>query len=362
MFAINKKPTTEAYKPKHDIKQLFDILRIQRPAGSDSDESFVNNKLLTITGALQDEYGNVFVPVRMDESTTMFSCHTDTVHPKPHADFKNKLQLDNITNHVFTDGTSQLGADDGTGIWFMLNMIDANIPGLYAFHRDEEVGGIGSTASAEDNAKFIEDLGIERCIAFDRHYFKDVITHQGTRCASDAFALALSKELNQSPGFAFEPCDGGVFTDSANYTHLIPECTNISVGYWKQHTLKETQDVAFADKLLDRLLQIDWEALPTVRDCVLDNESAWEPDWKDTNYNFYNNPYEIGSHATSPYSNSSGSHYIDNMDIVDMLEEFPLECATIMENWGISEDALRKEIREQKDMLDPTAEHDSLYY
>ena len=106
-----------------------------------------------------DAYGNVFVEVSMDKSTTMFSCHTDTVHPKPHADFKNKLVIDPMTNHLFTDHKSQLGADDGTGIWFMLAMIEAKVPGLYAFHRDEEVGGLGSSESAKINKDYL--AGIE---------------------------------------------------------------------------------------------------------------------------------------------------------------------------------------------------------
>jgi hypothetical protein len=253
----------------------------------------------------------------------MFSCHTDTVHPKPHADYKNKLVIDPMTNHLFTDRKSQLGADDGTGIWFMLAMIEAKVPGLYAFHRDEEVGGLGSSASAKDNYEYLMALGLQRCVAFDRHYYEDVITHQGTRCASDEFAQALSNELNITPGFKFKPCDAGVFTDSANYTHMIPECTNLSVGYWSQHTIKETQDVGFAEKLLARLLQIDWEALPTSRD-VTDNDFSFD------DYGFYDR----------------GAY-----DMLDLCEEHPVEVAEILEDYGVTVQELREQIDQKLDLI-----------
>ena len=309
--------------PANDVQKLFNILEVQRPSGSQTEEDWVTNNLLSLEGARMDAYGNVFVEVSMDKSTTMFSCHTDTVHPKPHADYKNKLVIDPMTNHLFTDHKSQLGADDGTGIWFMLAMIEAKVPGLYAFHRDEEVGGLGSSASAKDNYEYLMALGLQRCVAFDRHYYEDVITHQGTRCASDEFAQALSNELNVTPGFKFKPCDAGVFTDSANYTHMIPECTNLSVGYWSQHTIKETQDVGFAEKLLARLLQIDWEALPTSRD-VTDNDFSFD------DYNYYDR---------SAY------------DMLDLCEEHPIEVAEILEDYGVTVQELREQIDQKLDLI-----------
>ena len=314
MFAITKP----------NVQKLYNILEIQRPSGSQSEEDWVTNNLLSIPTARMDAYGNVFVAVSMDKSNTMFSCHTDTVHPKPHADFKNKLVIDPMTNHLFTDHKSQLGADDGTGIWFMLAMIDAKVPGLYAFHRDEEVGGLGSSESAKINKDYLASFNLERCIAFDRHYYEDVITHQGTRCASDTFAQALSDQLNITPGFKFKPCDSGVFTDSANYTHLIPECTNISVGYWSQHTIKETQDIWFAEKLLDRLLQINWESLPTVRN-VTDNDSPFDE------FDFMYDKF--------------------NIDMFDLCEQHPAIIAEILEDYGVGVSELQELVDEKLDLV-----------
>ena len=138
-----------------DLNRLFGILKLQRPSGSLQEANFTKGILDSYEDAWADDYGNVIVPVKMESSSTMFSCHTDTVHPKPNKKYKNKLFVDTENKQVFTDGSSQLGADDGVGAWFMMNMIEAGIAGLYIFHRDEEVGGLGSTYFAENHSDYI---------------------------------------------------------------------------------------------------------------------------------------------------------------------------------------------------------------
>jgi hypothetical protein len=59
---------------------------------------------------------------------------------------------------------------------------------------------------------------------------------------------------------------GGVFTDTANYIELIPECTNVSCGYQNEHTGKETLHLPTVFALRDACLSVDWENLPTKRD------------------------------------------------------------------------------------------------
>jgi hypothetical protein len=57
----------------------------------------------------------------------------------------------------------------------------------------------------------------------------------------------------------------GVFTDSANFMELIPECTNISVGYFNEHTYKEALNIDFLEKLADACLKVNWTSLPVAR-------------------------------------------------------------------------------------------------
>ena len=63
---------------------------------------------------------------------------------------------------------------------------------------------------------------------------------------------------------------GGSFTDTANYTDVggpdgngIPECTNLSCGYYNAHTQSEYQDYAFLEIFLEGLIATPWETLYT---------------------------------------------------------------------------------------------------
>jgi hypothetical protein len=105
-------------------------------------------------------------------------------------------------------------------------------------------------------------------VAFDRRGTWSVITHQfGGRCCSDEFGEALAAQLNMhNDDFMYVTDDGGVFTDTANYTEIIPECTNLSVGYYDEHTDRERLDLAHLFALRDALLKVNWGALPVKRD------------------------------------------------------------------------------------------------
>ena len=70
------------------------------------------------------------------------------------------------------------------------------------------------------------------------------------------------------------PDDTGVYTDTAEFTGIIPECTNISVGYYSEHTDKEKLDVIHLQALADRCLRIDWDGLATKRDPSV-HDSKW---------------------------------------------------------------------------------------
>lgn len=153
----------------------------------------------------------------------------------------------------------------------MRNMIRAGIPGRYVFHREEEVGGLGSSYVAKEMPKLLD--GIKFAIAFDRKGGKDVITHQaGQRTASDAFAKSLAAALDP---LVYLPDDWGVFTDTANYDQIVPECSNISVGYYNAHTRDELQDVYHAQQLLKVLLKADFTKLVCERDPSKPDVDDW---------------------------------------------------------------------------------------
>jgi len=163
-----------------------------------------------------------------------------------------------------------LGADDKLGCYILCRLIEAGVDGLYVFHIGEEMGGIGSTYLSQHKPEYFN--GIQHCIAFDRMDYGDIITHQsGGECCSATFANALADQMsdNLPPMQPMAPCAFGSFTDSANYTSLIPECTNVSVGYKNQHRSTEYFDHEWLERhLIPALLKVDWAGLPVEREAT----------------------------------------------------------------------------------------------
>lgn len=296
------------------VEVLLDILRRPRFSSTEGEAYVIDTYIRPLAGCIEDGYGNFWVEIPDADgkrAVTMFSSHLDTVH-KRSATGTYKLSLQRNWLKVAGEG-GVLGADCGTGVWIMLNLIAAGVPGLYVFHRDEEIGGGGSSYIAENLPGRLE--GIKHCIAFDRKATSHVITHQGgSRCCSDAFANAFADLLNLGSGMEFEPNDGGSFTDSANYTHLIPECTNLSIGYYDQHTMEERQDLSFAAALVLKLISLPFDQLPAERDP--EAEEDYEDDWR----NYFRQGY---------YSNSRVSR------AEQLVEEYPHVVADLLDTMGI---------------------------
>ena len=184
----------------------------------------------------------------------MWSSHTDTIHHQE--GYQKLLVTAGGVASVHPDNlfSSCLGADDTTGCWIMREMIAARIPGLYIFHRGEEKGCKGSRWIVKNTPEILK--GIKVAIAFDRMNYGDVITSQGGNTASHQFAYDMSDLL----GDWWKPSPG-VYTDTAEYAELVPECSNLSVGYFNQHCSTEWQDLCFASYLRDKMVTISVEEI-----------------------------------------------------------------------------------------------------
>ncbi len=241
-----------------DHGELLAMLTYRRPYGGETVDQFCAEYLDHIDGMIIDGFGNRLITVGDDQPSTLFSSHTDTVHLE---DGRQKIIVDTFAGLIYKEDDQPLGADCATGIYIMLKMIAAKIPGLYIFHAGEEIGGLGSAWIVENNPSLLDN--IDRAIAFDRKLDHSVITKQfGGRCCSDSFAQAVADQLGGN--FKIDPT--GVFTDTANYTDLVSECTNISVGYDCEHTASEYQDLTFLDQIIPALIALDWDRLPVDRD------------------------------------------------------------------------------------------------
>lgn len=209
----------------------------------------------------EDGLGNFYFLIG-ESPSTMFTCHLDTACKE-----YQKVNHVIIDGYIHTDKKTILGADDKAGMVVLLSLIEKNIPGLYYFFIGEEVGCIGSSRVSETWETNVFSKHIKKVISFDRKGTDSVITDQlyGT-CCSNEFASDLSNKLNiVDTSFKFKPDHTGVFTDSAKFMELVPECTNISVGYYNEHTVNEKQDIIFLNKLCNAVVKIDWESLPVKR-------------------------------------------------------------------------------------------------
>jgi len=241
------------YNPK-DVVYTFKSLCYQTYPYGTEDEIL---KFIDLPLQL-DDYGNYYI--KIGETNTMFTSHFDSA-----CKTQEKINLLSFKKDEWSffcsDGKTILSGDDKAGVTVMLYMIAHNIPGLYYFFIGEEVGGIGSGLLSKNYDKCEHAKGITKCVSFDRRNYHSIITHQSlTRTCSDAFANSLCEELiNQ--GLHYELDDTGSFTDSANFIAVINECTNVSVGYFKEHTTGEYVNITFLEQLCQACVNINWENL-----------------------------------------------------------------------------------------------------
>ena len=321
-----------------NIRESFLTLTKRRyPNGTENLAMDIVKSILPDREFKKDQFGNYWLYIPMSDgsdSTSMFTCHIDTIDRGPYKsygyyddkkwdpvlkkyvtnpDYKKPKDDDKSIVHVFdgdfvkTDGKSNLGADDKAGTVIMLNMISENVPGLYYFFIGEESGCIGSSSLSrvfEDQKDYPTKM--DRCVSFDRKGYDSIITEQMSVCASNEFANELAGRLNKY-GFWFGPDPTGVYTDSAEFVDVIPECTNISCGYFSEHTTSEKQDLEFLTLLAITVTQIDWETLPVVREkstIYTGKKSSYKGSKYGSRWNDYDYDYGYGNYGSSSYGSS----------------------------------------------------------
>jgi hypothetical protein len=253
-------------KTTKPIDRLLNILTYRRQHESEGEREFVETYFKDFK-TLKNEQGEILAYIyenhnKKAKTNILWSAHIDTMHNSTPELITQEVFIDAFGT-AFVDSSSDcLGADDGAGVFLMLEMIDANVEGTYIFHRGEERGGWGSSQIAELHADYIKQF--THAVAFDRRGTTSIITHQrGGRCASDDIGTALIKLFGKD----FQLDTTGIYTDTAEYAHLVPECLNISIGYQSEHTSAETLDTAHVLRMRDTILAYDWtrQALPVVR-------------------------------------------------------------------------------------------------
>lgn len=256
---------TFKFNPK-DVRSTFiSLVTKTYPNGRESE-------VLKFLPKLQKDKVDNYYHIIGDNPTTMFCCHLDTADRIQSNVNLFTLKDDKGDEIIYTDGVTILGADDKAGVTVLLYMMAHNIPGIYYFFIGEERGAIGSSAlsSIYENIPYLKN--IKRCVAFDRRDVFSIITSQlGNMCCSKDFSDALAGELKKG-GLSYKADPTGIFTDSASFLEDIPECTNLSVGYYSEHTGKERQNISFLERLCKASVIVNWESLPTVRKVGISDE------------------------------------------------------------------------------------------
>lgn len=254
---------------------LHRALSLKRPHGGAGVQALIQYLAAHLPDVRVDGFGNLHIDTRSEaRHRTLFVAHLDTVH---HKDGANHYKNDGKT---LTANDDVLGADDGVGIAILAHLIQSAVPAYFVFTQGEECGGLGAKHLARQHSELLSNF--DRAIAFDRRGTSDVITHQaGRRCSSDAFAEGLSNVLNAA-GMLYMPSSEGIYTDTAEFMDVIPECTNLSCGYFREHSKDERLDLAHFKSLLTAVTLVDWDALPTSR-----NPLDFEDGFSDVGFGLY---------------------------------------------------------------------------
>lgn len=319
---------------------LLEVLSYRRGYDTKGEKLFIKKHIRPLKDSEheyhEDGFGNILVVVGDEPPAILHNAHTDSCHSGRNSEIyqslaicedgmvrlldeavprkstlpdtktkgktKHKVKKEERVHSLFGE---VLGADDGTGMYLMLHMIDAKVPGYYLFTRAEEVGGQGVKFIIKDKSdhallNFLPEYP-ELVISYDRKDYGSIITEQmcGVCMGDDASALFASKLLTASLDWVeneeftgiFKADPTGSYTDSAEFVGRAKHCTNLSVGYFDQHSPRESQHLQFAEDLLTTLINLDWYDLEFLLFHLTDEpeDNSWGNEWY-SNYqgNSYN--------------------------------------------------------------------------
>lgn len=318
--------------------RFLEMIRTMRPDMSKAWRAFCAQYLTPVFGE-PDSMGNYLLRIG-DNPRVLFAAHSDTVHK---SGGMQKIQIAGGFVKLHPKSKSNcLGADCTTGVHIILEMIRANVPGLYAIFAAEEIGCAGSRDFVKRRKADL--AGIDCVISLDRKGYGSIITHQmGKRTASDQFAESLAGIL----GMNLKADDTGSYTDSNEFRDHISECTNLSVGYFGQHTGAEYQDLDFLETLTERMIQADWSQLKTYRDQNALDLGEFDSlyDWRDYRKAGKAKQKKSGSYdSILNYRAAYDQWASDELTMRDLVREYPNAIADWLEDNGINVGDLQNEL------------------
>lgn len=185
----------------------------------------------------------------------MMVAHLDTVFEQYTSLKKGHLWDDYLINQIdirdkviYHDKEEQvmwspegLGADDRVGVFMILSMVRQGLRPSILFTTDEESGSASGGAFAQRYRKSFHKYGIKYLLELDRSGHNDCVFY---KCKNDTFKSYIEK-------FGFKTALGS-FTDISVLCPILGVAgTNISVGYFNEHSFTEMIDLFTMSKNYD---------------------------------------------------------------------------------------------------------------
>ena len=253
--------------------------------------------------------GGILVTPKENRKYPLICVHLDTIN-----DHKSKaLPKLNIKGDYISLASDSpcncLGGDDRCGVYIALSLIKHRIPYGFGFFYDEEIGGVGSGIVSP----LINNLdNITAFIGLDRRGCDELALY--------GYDNSELIDLFESKGY-FKAT--GSFTDASNLSSLSDKrlaCVNLSVGYYNEHTLKETINITAMNRTLKVLKSMVDELSSKL--FLIDNSMIYGGLYGSELYYYDDDIYKYDDNI---YNYDSGDIYNYDDDDTEELEQWYIE-------------------------------------
>lgn len=265
---------------KTEINELISLLRLTQPKL----KKLVFKKLKNYYHKNNIVYSDGYVYAK-GSIPILLVCHLDTVGTQPPTRI--------VWNKSFITSIDEIsGFDDRNGVFSILQILKRGYKPHVLFTEDEEIGAVGATKFVSDNIP----MDIKYMIELDRRGEDDCVFYD----------TGNQEFIKYIESFGFKE-KWGSFSDIAILSpHYDIASTNLSIGYYKEHTSSEYCNVLHLSNTIDK-----------VELMLKDVDNAKHFDMQEVTYSYskYSKSktgtlYINGSSYKSSYGPSYGSSHI----------------------------------------------------
>ncbi|WP_086254424.1 hypothetical protein [Campylobacter vicugnae] len=220
---------------------IIELLTINQSELGTKIKEIITNDYRDFYSIIFIDNGGIIVTPKKCEKYPLICSHLDTINDQRKAKETPKISDINIQGDYISltnnSPCSCLGGDDRCGVYIALELIKARLPYAFGFFYDEEIGGIGSKYMLQ----YLTD-NITAFIGLDRR--------GADQAAIYGYDNSELMALFERRGYFKVK---GSFTDASNLAGMYSKgvaCINLSVGYYNEHTPKETINTTAMNRTL----------------------------------------------------------------------------------------------------------------